>query len=126
MKPSIDIERAYDLPARGSRATDLRFLVDRLWPRGIRKEELPVDGWLKDVAPSTALRRWFGHDPARWSLFRERYERELSAHPEAWQPVLDAAKKRPVTLVYGAKDPEHNHALVLRDFLRRRFRRRAQ
>jgi uncharacterized protein YeaO (DUF488 family) len=119
MKPAIDIARAYDLPPR---SRGVRFLVDRLWPRGIRKEELTVHAWLKDVAPSTGLRQWFGHDPARWSLFRKRYEAELSAHPEAWQPILEAARKDPVTLVYAAKDLEHNHALVLRDFLRRRLR----
>jgi uncharacterized protein YeaO (DUF488 family) len=118
MKSGIDIARAYDLPARPS---GVRFLIDRLWPRGIRKEDLPVDGWLKDVAPSTALRQWFGHDPARWTVFRKRYEVELTAHPEAWQPILEAARKDTVTLVYAAKDPEHNHAQVLRGFLKRRL-----
>lgn len=118
---SIDIARAYDLPARQH---GVRFLVDRLWPRGIRKEDLPVEGWLKEVAPSTALRQWFGHDPARWSLFQKRYQAELAANPEAWQPILQAARKDPVTLVYAAKDPEHNHALVLRAFIKRHRPRR--
>jgi len=118
MRPAIDIARAFDLPAR---SRGVRFLVDRLWPRGIRKEDLAVDGWLKAVAPSTALRQWFGHDPARWSRFQQRYEAELSAHPEAWQPILEAARKEPVTLVYAARDLEHNHARVLCAFLKRRL-----
>lgn len=122
MPPGIEIARAYDLPAR---PRGVRFLVDRLWPRGIRKEDLPVQGWLKDVAPSTALRQWFGHDPARWTLFRKRYEAELAAHPEGWQPILEAAREDAVTLVYAAKDPEHNHAQVLRAFLKRRLSRSA-
>jgi uncharacterized protein YeaO (DUF488 family) len=114
-KSSIAIARAYDAPTE---AAGLRFLVDRLWPRGIKKEALHLDGWLKDVAPSTGLRQWFGHDPTRWTAFRERYETELGAKREAWQPILDAARKQPVTLVFGAKDLEHNHALVLCAFLR--------
>jgi uncharacterized protein YeaO (DUF488 family) len=120
-RPSIDLERAYDSPAK---STSLRFLVDRLWPRGVKKEALHLDGWLKDVAPSTQLRQWFGHDPERWTVFRKRYEAELAAKPETWQPILDAARQKPVTLVFGAKDPEHNHALVLCAYLRRRLPRR--
>src|SRR5262249_38054050 len=117
MNLRIDIARVYELPAR-SRGP--RFLIDRLWPRGIRKEDLPLEGWLRDVAPSTALRQWFGHDPARWSVFRKRYEAELRAHPEAWEPILAAASRHPVTLLFAAKDVEHSHAVVLRDFLSRR------
>jgi uncharacterized protein YeaO (DUF488 family) len=120
-RPSIDIQRAYAAPAK---STSLRFLVDRLWPRGVKKEALHLDGWLKDVAPSTPLRQWFDHDPERWTVFRKRYEAELAAKPETWQPILDAAKQKPVTLVFGAKDPEHNHALVLCAYLRRRLPRR--
>jgi uncharacterized protein YeaO (DUF488 family) len=122
MKGRIDIARAYGLPAR---ARGRRFLIDRLWPRGINKEDLEVDAWLKDVAPSTALRQWFGHEPARWRVFQKRYEAELTAHPEAWQSILAAAKKDVVTLVYAAKDLEHNHAQVLRGFLKRRLSRSA-
>ncbi len=121
MRGSINIARVYGLPAR---SRGVRFLVDRLWPRGIRKEDLPLEGWLKDAAPSTLLRKWFNHEPARWNVFRKRYQAELAAHPEGWQPILAAARKRPVTLVYAAKDPEHNHALVLQAFLRRRQARR--
>jgi len=117
MNHPIDIARVYDLPAH---ARARRFLIDRLWPRGIRKEDLPVEGWLKEVAPSTALRTWFGHDPARWSVFRKRYEAELRAHPGSWEPILTAASRHPVTLLFAAKDVEHSHAVVLRDFLRRR------
>jgi uncharacterized protein YeaO (DUF488 family) len=122
-KPSIEIERAYDSKPR---VTGLRFLIDRLWPRGVRKEALHLDGWLKDVAPSTGLRQWFGHDPERFAEFKKRYEAELAAKPQAWQPLLDAAKKEPVILVFGARDPEHNHALVLCAFLRRRLPRTAK
>ncbi|GAA1079044.1 DUF488 domain-containing protein [Nocardiopsis composta] len=93
------------------------FLVDRLWPRGVRKEALRLDGWLKDAAPSTGLRRWFGHDPARWAEFAERYRRELADRPEALRPVLDALAEGPVVLLYAARDTEHNQAVVLRGVL---------
>ncbi len=118
-KASIAIARAYDLPPK---SPGLRFLVDRLWPRGIKKEALKLDGWLKDVAPSTPLRQWFGHEPARFAVFRRRYEAELASNPQAWRPILVAAKKQPVTLIFGAKDLEHNHALVLQAFLQKRSR----
>jgi uncharacterized protein YeaO (DUF488 family) len=115
MKSSqISIVRAYDHPLCGRGA---RFLVDRVWPRGVTKEALHLDGWLRDAAPSDALRRWFGHDPARWSEFVSRYEAELDAHPAVLQPILDAAGKGPVTLLFGARDPEHNQAVVLRDYV---------
>lgn len=94
-----------------------RFLVERLWPRGVRKEALALDGWLKDVAPSDALRRWFGHDPARWGEFRRRYTAELDARPAAWQPLLEAAEDGPVTLLFSARDTEHNNAVALRAYL---------
>jgi uncharacterized protein YeaO (DUF488 family) len=95
-----------------------RFLVERLWPRGVRRADLPLDGWLRDVAPSTELRRWFGHDPARWDEFRRRYLAELAAAPEACRPLLDAARAGQVTLLYSARDREHNSAVVLREHLR--------
>jgi uncharacterized protein YeaO (DUF488 family) len=94
-----------------------RYLVERLWPRGIRRADLPLDGWLRDVAPSTELRRWFGHDPDRWEEFRRRYLAELAAAPEACRLLLDAARAGPVTLLYSARDREHNSAVVLREHL---------
>lgn len=110
----IRIKRAYDPPERGD---GRRFLVERLWPRGMRKEALAMDAWLKDVAPSTDLRVWFGHRVERWDEFRRRYREELRSNPESWRPILDAAARGPVTLLYSAHDTEHNGALVLRDFL---------
>lgn len=110
----IRIKRVYEPAA----STDgQRFLVERLWPRGLKKEALEMDAWLKDVAPSTSLRQWFGHDPERWTEFRRRYQTELNKNPTSWQPILDAAKKSTVTLLYSAHDVEHNGALVLRDYL---------
>ena len=94
-----------------------RFLVERLWPRGTKKEALSLDGWLKDVAPSDGLRRWFGHDPARWSEFRRRYATELDARPDAWRPILLAARDGPVTLLFSARDTEHNNAVALKSYL---------
>lgn len=110
----IDLSRAYD--PHGDDEGE-RFLVDRVWPRGITKDALGVVRWLRDVAPSTALRRWFGHDPARWEAFVDRYRAELDANPASWQPLVEALKHGPVTLVYGARDRQHNQAVVLRDYL---------
>ncbi len=113
-RPPIAIKRVYDPPA----ATDgHRLLVERLWPRGMKKEALQLDGWLRDVAPSTELRQWFGHEPARWDGFQRRYHAELEAHPAAWQPILDAAKTGPVTLLFSSRDTEHNNTVALRAFL---------
>lgn len=94
-----------------------RFLVDRLWPRGIKKEALTMDAWLKDAAPSTDLRRWFGHDPAKWEVFERRYRAELDDHPDAWKPLVDASRQDKVTLLYAARDTEHNEAVVLKAYL---------
>lgn len=110
----LRLKRAYEPPARGD---GTRILVDRLWPRGLRKEDAALDDWLKDVAPSPTLRKWFGHDPERWSEFRRRYTRELGAHAEQLENIRALARAGTVTLVYGARDEEHNHALVLRDAL---------
>ena len=109
----IELARVYDDPFPEGR----RFLVDRVWPRGVRKEQLGLEAWLKDAAPSTELRRWFGHDPARWEEFRRRYTAELAAHPDSWRPLLEAAQDGDVVLLFGAKDTEHNNAVVLRDHL---------
>jgi uncharacterized protein YeaO (DUF488 family) len=119
---SIEVQRVYrERPARRGR----RFLVDRLWPRGVRKADLLLDGWLKDVAPSDELRRWFGHDPGRWDEFVRRYRRELDGHPEAWTPLRDAAKRGRVVLLFGAKDEEHNNAIALQQYLEKKLRRAA-
>lgn len=114
---AIRLARVYDhAPAHGN-----VYLVERLWPRGVRKEDLHVDGWLKDVAPSTELRKWFGHDPGKWAEFRRRYTAELDADPQAWQPLVDAARTSDVTLLYSSRDQEHNNAVVLRDYLTERL-----
>ena len=94
-----------------------RFLVERLWPRGIKKADLPIDGWLKDVAPSDSLRRWFGHDPQKWPEFRRRYSAELDSHSEAWEGIVSAARRGRVTLVYSSHDTEHNNAVALKEYL---------
>jgi uncharacterized protein YeaO (DUF488 family) len=114
----ISIKRAYD-PA-GS-ADGYRVLVDRLWPRGIRKQALALDEWNKEVAPSTELREWFGHDPERWVEFQKRYRHELAdaQHQEALRSLLKSAGHRGLTLIYAAKDLKHNHALVLQAVLRK-------
>lgn len=116
----IRLKRAYDAPAADD---GTRYLVDRLWPRGVRKDKLQIAEWLKDVAPSTELRRWFNHDPAKWDEFQRRYTAELEAKPETWAPLLAAARTGPVTLVYSAKDTAHNDAVVLKGFLEQRLHR---
>jgi uncharacterized protein YeaO (DUF488 family) len=117
----IRVKRVYDPAEAGDGA---RFLVERLWPRGIRKRALKLDGWLKEVAPSDGLRRWFHHDPSRWHEFRRRYMGELSAQSEALQYLLEAARRGPITLLYAARDRQHNSAVALRDYLRRKLRSR--
>jgi uncharacterized protein YeaO (DUF488 family) len=117
----IRIKRTYDPPERGD---GKRLLVERLWPRGMKKEALALEAWLKEVAPSTELRKWFGHRVDRWDEFQRRYREELRSNPESWRPIREAAKSGPVTLLYSAHDTEHNGALVLRDFLSRSDQRR--
>lgn len=118
----IKLKRVYDAV---SSADGTRFLVERLWPRGISKARLRVDAWLKAVGPSTSLRKWFNHDPNRWDEFRLRYVRELGARPEAWRPIVSAARRGRVTLVYSSHDTAHNNAVALQAFLQRKIRRRA-
>lgn len=114
-KPSITTRRVYDSPDDGEGE---RFLVDRLWPRGLKKEKLALDGWVKPVAPSDKLRKWFGHDVHRWADFQTRYFAELDKNPESWKPLADAiASGRRVTLLYGARDQEHNNAVALKAYL---------
>jgi uncharacterized protein YeaO (DUF488 family) len=97
-----------------------RFLVDRLWPRGIKKEELKMKAWLKDVAPSPELRKWFAHEPAKWEEFQKRYRAELKGNPDSWT-ILEAARQGDVTLLYSARDTEHNSAVLLQEFLEERI-----
>src|SRR5579884_11801 len=115
---SIAVKRAYDAP---SEKDGRRILVDRVWPRGVRKEELHLDGWYRELAPSTQLRKWFGHDPERWPEFQKRYASELRRGPaqERLDELAKLSKRGKVTLVYGARDEEHNQAVVLRDYLKR-------
>lgn len=115
----IEILRVYAARKNPPRATS--FLVDRAWPRGVSKEDLSFATWAKEVAPSTELRRWFGHDPKRWDEFRRRYRDELDAHPEPAGPLLDAAEAGDVVLLFGAKDTEHNQAVVLQQWLAERM-----
>lgn len=111
----LKVKRVYSPPE----STDgSRFLVDRLWPRGLKKESLKLAAWLRDVAPSDALRKGFCHDLAKWPDFRRRYAKELDAKPEAWAPILEAARKGSVTLLFGAKDEEHNNAVALAEYLK--------
>jgi len=114
----IKLKRAYD-PVKPGDGT--RFLVDRLWPRGVKKTALHVHAWLKDVAPSSALRRWFGHDPKKWSEFRRRYSHELSARADALEPILKAARRGRVNFVYSSHCMEHNNAVALKDFVEARI-----
>lgn len=102
---------------RAESSDGTRFLVDRLWPRGIRKDSLQLDAWLKEVSPSTALRKWFAHDAGKWDEFQRRYFAELDAKPEALEPLLAAAGHGRVTLIYGARDTEHNQAVALKAYL---------
>lgn len=110
----ISTKRAYDPPQSDD---GLRILVDRLWPRGIKKEDLLIDDWIKDISPSNELRQWFAHEPAKWTQFVERYFKELDAKKACWEPLLKKAKRHRVTLVYGAKDMEHNNAVALKQYL---------
>ena len=114
----IRVKRVYESPGADD---GTRFLVERLWPRGMRKESLHMEGWLKDVAPSDALRRWFGHDPAKWIEFQDRYFAELDGEPDAIQPIVEAASRGSVTLLYSAHDTEHNNAVALKGYLSKRL-----
>jgi uncharacterized protein YeaO (DUF488 family) len=114
----IAIKRAYEEAAR---ADGTRILVERLWPRGVKKDQLRLDGWAKEVAPSAALRTWYGHDVSKWAEFQKRYRAELKANPAALAPLLAAARTGRLTLVYAARDEEHNSAVVLRQVLEKKL-----
>jgi uncharacterized protein YeaO (DUF488 family) len=111
---NIKIKRVYEQP---DKKDGERILVDRLWPRGLTKEKAGVDLWLKDIAPSTELRKWFAHDPNKWKSFRGRYETEIRHNDDLIKVLKDKAREGTVTLIYGARDEEHNEALVLKQFL---------
>ena len=111
---NVKLKRAYERPAAGD---GTRILIDRLWPRGVRKVDAAIDQWAKDIAPSTALRKWFGHDPARWQEFRSRYDVEIHAHPEQLDRLRALARQGSITLVYSAHDEVHNDGVALRGFL---------
>lgn len=110
----IKLKRVYEEEAPDD---GVRYLIERLWPRGIRKESLHIDAWLKDAGPSTALRKWFSHDPAKWLEFRRRYSAELDHAKDVWAPIRAAAERGTVTLLYSSHDTEHNNAVALKDYI---------
>jgi uncharacterized protein YeaO (DUF488 family) len=114
---NVQIKRVYEEP---STSDGKRILIDRLWPRGLTKEKAKVDLWLKDIAPSTELRQWFGHDPSKWNEFKKRYHDELKKNHEIIVKLIEQLKTGKVTLVYGAKDEEHNDAVVLKEYLEKK------
>ena len=117
----IRVKRVYE-PA--SPQDGARFLVDRLWPRGIKKEAVAAGAWLKEVAPSNELRHWYGHEPDKWEEFQRRYAAELESRPESWQPLLAAARQGPVTLLFSARNTDLNNAVALKVFLEKRLGKR--
>jgi len=116
----IRLKRVYE---KAGREDGKRYLVERLWPRGVKKEALRMDGWVKDAAPSTKLRKWFGHDPKKWEEFKRRYRKELDANPEGVRQILEAMRKGDVTLIYSSRDAEHNNAVALEQYLEERSKR---
>jgi uncharacterized protein YeaO (DUF488 family) len=117
----IEVKRAYE---KAEKSDGKRFLVDRLWPRGVTKSALAIAAWLKDAAASTELRKWYGHEPAKWDEFRKRYFADLDAAPAAWQPLMEAARKGTVALVYSSKELEINNAVALKGFLEKKLKKR--
>ena len=111
---NVKLKRAYEPPARSD---GKRVLIDRLWPRGLKKTDTKIDEWMKGIAPSTELRKWFGHDPARWPEFRRRYEAEVQQHSEQLDRLRTLAREGPLTLVFSARDEEHNDAVVLKELI---------
>jgi uncharacterized protein YeaO (DUF488 family) len=114
---TIKTKRAYQAPAKDD---GFRILIDRLWPRGVSKDSARIDLWLKEIAPTATLRKWFGHDPSKWREFRSRYFRELDHNPQAVARLLELVRKGPVTFVFGAKDEKHNNAVALKEYLESR------
>ena len=116
--PDIRLRRAYDPP---DPADGRRILIDRIWPRGVSKDQLRLDAWMKDIAPTSALRTWFGHAPSRWEAFRSRYARELDGRADAIEQLLALCRRGTVTLVFAARDTQHSNAVALREYLLRRL-----
>lgn len=117
----INLKRVYD-PV--SKEDGVRILIERLWPRGVKKEDLKMHEWLKEVAPSTDLRKWFSHDPAKWKEFQKRYFEELNKNSEALEPLIKALHKGTVTLLYSSKDTEHNNAVSLKNYLEKNIKKK--
>lgn len=115
----LKIKRVYEPAETGD---GVRFLVERLWPRGMKKEDPKMKAWLKEVAPSPSLRSWYGHDLAKWEEFQQRYRAELESNRASWQPILQESRRGDVTLLYSARDTEHNSALLLKSFLEEQMR----
>lgn len=111
---NVRLKRAYEL---ATRSDGTRILVDRLWPRGVKKTEIKIDEWMKEISPTARLRKWFGHDPARWPEFRRRYKAELRRHPDELERLRAFARQGPLTLVFSAHDEAHNDAVVVREVL---------
>ncbi len=111
---AIRLKRVYE---KETPDDGMRYLVERLWPRGVQKAALHIDGWLKDAGPSAELRKWFRHDPGKWREFRRRYFAELDRAPESWAPIRDAARRGAVTLLYSSHDTEHNNAVALKEYI---------
>jgi len=114
----IQLKRVYDKPETRD---GVRFLIERLWPRGVRKTDVHEDGWLKDAGPSDQLRKWFSHEPEKWTEFQRKYFAELDNRPEAWQTILKAAGRGTVTLLYSSHDTEHNNAVALKLYLEKKL-----
>ena len=117
---AIQLKRAYDKPEK---ADGFRVLIDRIWPRGVRKEDLKLDLWLRSLAPSTELRQWFGHDPEKWDQFRERYFRELDAHPDEIGLLCEKMRQGSFTIVFGSREERFNNATALKEYLEDRRKR---
>jgi len=117
--PHIKVRRAYEAPTGSD---EYRVLVDRVWPRGLSRDALRLDDWVKEAAPSTELRKWFDHDPAKWGAFKERYFRELDTKSEVIERLLAKCREEPLTLVFGAKDTRYNNAIALKEYLEQRAR----
>lgn len=111
---NVKLKRAYEPPAADD---GTRILIDRLWPRGVTKERAAIDQWMKDISPSTELRKWFGHDPARWDEFRRRYAKEVGQNTDLLDQLRSLARQGPITLVYSAHDEKHNDAVELRHLI---------